>query len=57
MRKLTQNPNRLVLTVNLDGTFVIQSEIAAYQASQSSLNFVTAIPLPEIQQAINEVLS
>lgn len=55
MRKLSQNPERLVLTLNMDGTFVIQSEIAAYSASQTDLNYVTSYPLPEIQQAIHEV--
>lgn len=55
VRNLSQNPERLVLSVNMDGTFVIQSEIDAYRASQTDADHVTSIPLPIIQQAIKEV--
>ena len=55
MRKLSQDPSRLVLSLYMDGTFMIQSEIDAYQASQTEADYVTSIPVPLIQEAINEV--
>ena len=55
MRKLSQNPESLVMTFRLDGTFVIQSEIEAYRESVSNPEYVYSHPLPVIQQAINEV--